>query len=109
MPVTARRILVVDDARTFDFPAAYARTARAALARLSSPGAAYDELWLDHDLGEAGDVRTVVTYLERRAFEGRLVPIGRVFVQSDNGPGAAWIVAALARHYDVRRILTSTR
>ncbi len=102
------RVLVVDDIRMFAFPAMYARTARAALARLSAPGAHFTELWLDHDLGEAGDVRRVVNYLERRAFEGRPVPVGRVLVQSDNPNGATWIVAALARHYDVRRVATFT-
>lgn len=108
MSTTRDDILVIDDQRTFGFPAAYARTARAGIARLSRPGAAFDEVWLDHDLGEAGDIRTVVTYLERRAFESRLVPIGRIFVQSDNPGGAEWIVAGLSRHYDVRRVPTRT-
>lgn len=99
-------ILVVDDLRTFGFAATYARTATQALSLLRTRGARYDEVWLDHDLGEGGEIRVVVEFLERRAFRGRAIPIGRIFVQSDNPSGAAWAVAGLERYYDVRRVPT---
>lgn len=108
MTSTPPTILVVDDARTFDFPAVYARTAAAAIALLRRHDARYDEVWLDHDLGEESDVRPVVELLERRAFRGRPIPIGHIFVQSDDPPGAAWIVAGLTRWYEVSRVATRT-
>lgn len=106
MSTSVHTVLVIDDVRTFGFTAVYARTAAAGIARLARRDARFEELWLDHDLGPGGDVRRVVKYLERRAFEGRPVPIGRIFVQSDNPAGAAWIVAGLARWYPTSRAPT---
>lgn len=108
MSTSPDSILVIDDLRSFSFPAVYARTAAAGIARLARRDASFEELWLDHDLGPGGDIRRVVKYLERRAFEGRPVPIARVFVQSDNPAGAAWIVAGLARWYPTSRVPTRT-
>src|SRR5437899_1940719 len=98
------RVLVVDDIRGIDAPdgaeVVIARTAEDGIEALGY--GPWDRVYLDHDLGDAGDVRPLVTLLERRAFEGAPVPIERVVVVSNNPPGAEWIAAGLRRHYDVR-------
>lgn len=109
-----RRVLVVDDLRTFDdLPdAAYARTSGQALALLAwhvlTP-VRLDELWLDHDLGGDDDVRAVVRWLEERYHDGAGVPIGRVVAHTSNPVGGDEIVRALGRWVPVERIDASTR
>ncbi len=97
------RILVVDDVRSLeptDGEVVYARTRPEGMARIAE--GPWDVVYLDHDLGEKGDVRPVVTLLEERAFHGDPVPIGRVVVVTTNAYGANWIRQDLERHYPVR-------
>ena len=53
-----KRILVIDDERTFNFPATYARTLPEALWLLCMQGPygsetyKWDVVWLDHDMGD---------------------------------------------------------
>lgn len=102
---SARQILVVDDRRLFAFDAHYARTAAAGVAALSA-GQEYDEIWLDHDLGEPPrEIWPVVELLEQLAHENRFPVRGAILVCSDNPAGAERIRLALERSgYQVRRV-----
>ncbi|SDY48422.1 hypothetical protein SAMN05444365_102403 [Micromonospora pattaloongensis] len=95
-----RRIVLVDDLRSF----ADGRSAE--VARSSAAGVALlerhrderlDELWLDHDLGDADTIWPVVEVLERAAFDGRPFDIGVIHVHSANPTGAGKMVQALQR------------
>lgn len=102
------RVLVIDDLRTMKFEATYARTLGEGQ-RLIASGP-WDEVWLDHDLGsirvgderESQTIRPLVRELELMAHEGKVLPIGKVYVHTMNGLGRAEIVAALSRFYNVR-------
>jgi hypothetical protein len=96
------RCLVLDDLRTFAFPARYARTV--ATARRALAQGVFDELWLDHDLGPGQDVWQLVSWLEQRAAAGQPLVLTQVVIHSDNAPGAARLVSALERIYRVRRV-----
>jgi hypothetical protein len=52
--MTEKRVLVIDDERTFSFPATYARTLPEGAWLLFTKGMypGWDEVWLDHDLGD---------------------------------------------------------
>lgn len=90
-------VLVVDDRRTFAFPARYARTAAAGLSALAR-GQVYDEIWLDHDLGQSPrDIWPVVELLERLARRDARPVRGWIIVCSDNPVGAERMTLALER------------
>ena len=100
--------LVVDDERTFEempeqrdmrLPkyCIYARTSEQAINILR--GMKIDVLWLDHDLGEDDTSMKVVDHL-RMDIDPNMV----IYVHSMNPVGAANIVRALERFYDVRRV-----
>lgn len=91
-------ILVVDDLRVFPFPATYARTSAEGLSILNVVEN-IDELWLDHDLGGDDTTMAVVDYLMERGFYDWLLPIGRVFVHTDNTPAGDTIVRCLRNYY----------
>ncbi|RZU72177.1 hypothetical protein EV384_0521 [Micromonospora kangleipakensis] len=95
-----RRIVLVDDLRSFvdGRDAAVARSSAAGVALLERHrDERLDELWLDHDLGEADTIWPVVEVLERAAFEGRPFDIGVVHVHSANPAGAGKMAQALQR------------
>ena len=94
-------ILVIDDLRTFAFPAVYARTADEGLARLQERS--WREVWLDHDLGQGVDIQPVVRLLEERAFNGAPMEVGLIYVHTSNPTAGDAMVAGLSRWYRVRR------
>lgn len=95
-------VLVIDDLRCFPFDAKYARNAVDGLALLASR--AWDEVWLDHDLGDGVDIGPVVDLLCERAVWGDPMPVGRIVVHSANPPASEQMVRVLARHYTVLRV-----
>ena len=103
---TALGILVIDDLRLFGaFKARYARTSaegKAILGKITST-APLDELWLDHDLGQGDDIRSIVLWLAERAYFGDPLPVKEVVVISKNPIGAEWMMNTLAVGYKVRR------
>lgn len=90
------RILFIDDIRTPQFDAVIARSVKDAMPLLDEE---WDEIWLDHDLGENQTIRPLVIEMERRAFEGNPVKVGKVFVHSANPVGHRWIRTGLTRYY----------
>jgi hypothetical protein len=97
-----KRLLLIDDIREVEAHSAWDITiARTPTEGLEQIVRGWDLVLLDHDLGDAGDVRPVVSLLEERAFLGRPVPIGHVIVVSSNPVGADWIAAGLRRIYAV--------
>lgn len=92
------KILVVDDERTFNFPAIYARSSLSALEIIQS--GEINELWLDHDLGGFDDTRQIVELLEWCAFEGVPTGIERIVIHSANPPAAEIMHKCLSRWYD---------
>lgn len=102
-----RRALVVDDLRLLrerdGVELVYARNSTTALQLLREEG--WDELWLDHDLGGDDTTMAVVLELEAAAHgAAEPVSVGAVYVHTDNVVGGDRIVAALQRHYPVRRV-----
>ena len=103
--MTEIRRLVVDDWRVFGFPATYARTDEDAIYYLQTE--AWDEVWLDFDLGQDGHQRIMTTVPVAIYLEKNYKPsIQRIYVHSDNPAGASYLVRALERWYDVRRVAT---
>ena len=96
------RVLVIDDARTFKFPATYARTVYEADILLFRPDG-WDEVWWDHDMSLRDDgntTRVLAAKLENRwAGRADLPRCGRVVVHTANPAGRDWLVAALTRVY----------
>lgn len=101
-----KRILLVDDLRIFREPdeSAHlyiARTSEQALTILQREVEPWDEIWLDHDLGDAtgeiDDVMRVVDYLSERAFNDEPVVVGVVYVHTSNPSGRANMLRALTR------------
>lgn len=103
------RVLVIDDVRTFDFPATYARTSYEGIKALKENN--YDEVWLDHDLGmlDGTDdtIKRVVLYLEYLAHRGTPYP-ATIVVHTANPVGRNMIVAALSKDYEVRVVWADT-
>ncbi len=94
-----RRILFVDDLRDFPLPdlnADIVRSSEAALEQLKS-GKAYDEIWLDHDLGGDDTSMPIVYWLAERAFNGNPYPVEKVVVHTANPVGRKNIVSSLTR------------
>lgn len=101
-----KKVLLVDDLRDFRTPPAntdlvIARTSAQGIAALSM-GTAWDEIWLDHDLGQLADgsiddVMRVVDHLSEQAFNDNPVQVGIVYVHTSNPSGARAMLAALNR------------
>lgn len=101
-------IIVIDDERTFEGADIHFRDCESAIDYVvnSSPDTFFN-IWLDHDLGNAGDIMGFVSFLEELAYDRHspIFPrIGAIFVHSQNPVGAANIVRALDRFYDIRRV-----
>lgn len=91
--------LAVEDLRIYNFDCTYARTLADADRLLF--GQAWDEVWLDWDMGgiwgsNGIDSRHLVERLAREA-----APIGRIVVATQNMEGRAIIQAALAGLYEL--------
>jgi len=108
---TNTHILIVDDLRTptpdFQVPAGcdvhVATSSDAALAhldRICATGQTLSALYLDHDLGQTPDGRTltimpVVDFLVQQAFHTHAVPVDTIFVHTSNPVGRRNIMMAL--------------
>jgi hypothetical protein len=101
--MTTPDILVIDDLRTFAFPAIYARTSREGLALLGERP--WRELWLDYDLGHGADIKPVVRVLEERAALGHPLEVGLICVHTSEPVQGEAMVAGLGRWYQVRRMV----
>jgi hypothetical protein len=96
-------VLVIDDQRTFRFPAVYARTASDGLTRLAERE--WREVWLDYNLGPGLTIEPVLHRLEERAARGRPFSIGLIVVHTSGPVEGDAMVAALAPWYRVRRVV----
>ena len=95
-------VLVIDDQRTFRFPAVYARTAEDGISRLTEQP--WREVWLDYNLGTGLTIEPVMRLLEQRAARGRPLPIGVICVHTSGPAEGNAMVAALTPWYRVRRV-----
>ena len=95
-------VLVIDDQRTFRFPAVYARTAAEGLSLLAER--AWREVWLDYNLGSDLTIEPVMRVLERRAISGRPFPIDMICVHTSGSAEGDAMVAQLSQWYRVRRV-----
>jgi hypothetical protein len=96
-------ILVIDDQRTFRFPAVYARTVADGLSRLSERE--WRELWLDYNLGPGLTIEPVLQVLKQHAARGSPFPVGLICVNTSGPVEGVAMVAALAPWYRVRRVV----
>lgn len=96
-------ILVVDDERTLNLDATHVRTKREAKKFILSHPEPI-ELWLDHDLGDDGDVMELVNWLEEKIVIDGLDNIHSVIVHSMNPTAYNKILLALGRYVDVMRV-----
>ena len=94
--VVVMEVLVVDDLRSFPFPATYARTSVAGLELLERPGG-WDEVWLDHDLGGDDTTIPVLDRMCELAHGGHPVELRRVVVHTSNPPGRDVLRRSLER------------
>lgn len=96
------KILVIDDLREFSFKAIYARTSKEALDILYQE---WDEIWLDHDLGEEDTIKPILDFIQEKSFYGdKTFDNTQFIVHSANPYGAKMMVAVLERccYYVVR-------
>jgi Cyclic-phosphate processing Receiver domain len=96
-------VLVIDDQRTFRFPAVYARTAAEGMSRLAERE--WREVWLDYNLGTGLTIDPVLRLLEERATRGRPIPIGVICVHTSGPAEGDAMIAALTPWYRVRRVV----
>lgn len=96
-------ILVIDDQRSFRFPAVYARTIAEGMSRLSERE--WRELWLDYNMGPGLTIEPVIQLLEERAARGSPFPIGLIYVHTSGPAEGDAMVAALTPWYRVRRVV----
>lgn len=96
--------LVIDDLRNFrdSRVATYARTSQEALSIMATR-TPFDEIWLDHDLGETPDgvvdsIMPVIQEFSFLGFENKHYPVTSIYVHTSNPVGAAQMMQAL-RHY----------
>lgn len=90
--------LVIDDVRIMNFDCTYARNSEEGIADLFEP---WDEVWFDHDLGGDDTIYPVILYIMETAFYGRILPLGKVVIHTDNPVGRAMIEQQLGRYYKV--------
>jgi len=83
-----RSSLVIDDVRRFRFDCAYARTVAQAISLLEDP---WDEVWLDHDLGQGETVRPAMLWIEEQIANCARPEIAQIVIHSSNPSGAQWI------------------
>lgn len=106
-------MLFVDDERSLEcelpgYDIDYARNVNAAInCWIHNPN--YDEIWLDHDLGEdGGNIMELIRSLEMYGFYFPDNPKPEIVVHSMNPVGAENIVGKLSPYYNVKRIPYST-
>jgi hypothetical protein len=108
-------VLLIDDLRSFRqrVSASVARTSAEGLRLLHvglAGGHRWEQVWLDHDLGEMTGVEDtigpVVDWLCERSFAGPPVSVGVVMVHTTNAPAGASMVRALrSAGYQVLRVV----
>ena len=104
----AAEVLVIDDLRTFTFPARYARTSGEGLDALATHEP-LTELWLDHDLGGDDTIMPVIDHLAERAFNEQPYPVARIVIHTSNPSGAETMERVLRRWgYPVVRVTDLT-
>lgn len=89
-----QRRLVVDDLRTFRFPAVYARTSTEAIPLLDQ---SWDSVWFDHDLGGDDTIGPVLDAIAEAAFHGNPYQFRTGIVHTSNPPGRDMIARTLRR------------
>lgn len=99
MTRTKKNTLVVDDVRNMIFDATTVRTSAEGLEALYSQP--WDEVWLDHDLGFADDIRPLVRKVEADAHDGIILPVGMFIIHTGNPVGRWWVAKALLPWYTV--------
>jgi len=99
-----KTVLVIDDEKSFGFPAdwdvIYARTLIDGLLALPICDS-FDEVWLDHDLGGEDTIRPLVMLLAERGFRDEPYAIGEIVICSLNIVGQKWIYSTLSPYYKV--------
>jgi hypothetical protein len=95
--------LVIDDQRTFRFPAVYARNVAEGVSRLAERE--WREVWLDFNLGPGLTIEPILHLLEERAASGNPFPIGLICVHTSGPAEGDAMIAALAPWYRVRRVV----
>ncbi|MFF3065949.1 cyclic-phosphate processing receiver domain-containing protein [Oerskovia sp. NPDC057915] len=108
-------VLLVDDLRVFrqEVSGSVARTSaqgRDLLRYAVAAGHRWEQVWLDHDLGDLTGVEDmigpVVDWLCEQASAGRPAPVGVVVVHTTNAPAGASMVRVLrAAGYQVVRVV----
>lgn len=109
------RVLVVDDKRRVregaDWPqpteVTYALTSREALAELDALPA-FDQVWLDHDLGGEDTTLPVADRLARMALDNEPRP-WLIVLHTQNPVGRQRLLMQLQRHYTVAHMDPATR
>lgn len=98
-----KKVLLIDDLRDFrdNRECVIARTSLEALNILSA-GELFDEIWLDHDLGEIDGINdstmVIVDFLSKEAFYGNPYPVKLIIVHTSNPVGKKQILASLERY-----------
>lgn len=95
-------VLVIDDVRTFDFPAVYARTVAEARTLLFSQP--WQAVWWDYDMGDnetSPTTRELAQEVEIMAQNGQLLPVTAMVIHTANPDGRMAIAAALDGWYKV--------
>lgn len=101
----ADNVLVIEDLRTFRFPATYARTIFEAEYLITSQD--WTEIWWDFDMGltrDADNTYKLALALEIKAIEGIFLPVQRMVVHSANPHGGDRLMAALSPWYKTVRV-----
>lgn len=96
-------VLVIDDLRTFRFPATYARNVDEGVQRLTERR--WREVWLDYQLGPGLTIQPVLDLLVARAAAGEPFPIDLLCVHTSGPDEGQAMIAALQPWYRVRRTL----
>lgn len=107
------KIIVIDDLRNFRDrrPATMVRNSKDAVAFLTRVhGEHFDQLWLDHDLGEVSGekdtIMSVIDYLSEAAFNDNPFNVDLILVHTSNPVGAKQMLASLERYgYNAKRVI----
>lgn len=100
------RRLIIDDERNFpklDGDITYIRSSTEAVDHLWS-NSSYDEIWLDHDLGDDDTIRPVVLALQEMAWKS-YPPTNHIVIHTMNPVGREYIRSALQRFYNITDVL----
>lgn len=97
------KTLLIDDLRNFvdNRKATIARNSNQALHILENDNV-WDEIWLDHDLGEVDgsldSIMPVVDFMAEAAFNDTPINVGIIYIHTSNPVGAKQMFASLTRY-----------